>query len=95
MEVVSWKSGARRVFAYRCYRSRRQGATACPNRLPMRMADADDAVLDAVEKTLMSPTVVERALALAEAEIVRDGTARRRETARGRTRRSSKRRSGG
>ena len=44
------------------------------------MSDADNAVLDAVEKTIMSPTVVARALALAEAEIVRDGTARKRET---------------
>ena len=44
------------------------------------MSDADNAVLDAVEKTIMSPTVVARALALAEAEIVRDGTARKCET---------------
>ena len=80
MEVVSWKSGARRVFAYRCYRSRRQGRAVCPNRLPLRMSDADNAVLDAVEKTIMSPTVIARALVLAEAEIVRDGTARKHET---------------
>ena len=78
MEVVSSKSGARRAFAYRCYRSRRQGASVCSNRLPIRMTDADDAVLGTVEKTLMNPAVVERALALAEAELIDDGAARRR-----------------
>jgi DNA invertase Pin-like site-specific DNA recombinase len=78
MEVVSRKSGARRAFAYRCYRSRRQGANACSNRLPIPMAHADDAVLVAVEKTLLNPAVVERALALAEAELLDDGAARRR-----------------
>jgi hypothetical protein len=45
------------------------------------MAEADGAVLDAVEKERMNPRVVERALTLtlAEAEILRDETARRRE----------------
>ena len=75
-------------FAYRCYRSRRQGTTVCSNRLPMRMTDADDAVLDAVEKTLLNPTVVERALALAEAEIVRRRDGAEAGAARGRTRRA-------
>ena len=42
------------------------------------MTDADDAVLGAVEKTLLNPAVVERALALAEAELIDDGAARRR-----------------
>ena len=79
MEVVSRKSGSRRVHAYQCYRARRQGALACSNKMPVRMADADDAVLDVVEKELMSVKVVERALALAEAEILHDGTARTRE----------------
>lgn len=79
MEVVSRRSGARRVHAYQCYRARRQGASACTNKVPVRMSDADDAVLDVVEKELMNVKVVERALALAEAEILRDGTARTRE----------------
>ena len=78
MEVVSRKSGSRRAFAYCCYRSRRQGRSVCSNRLPMPMAAADDAVLDAVEETLLKPAVVERALALAEAEILDGGSARRR-----------------
>jgi hypothetical protein len=79
MEVVSRKSGARRVFAYRCYRSRRQGTAVCPNRLPLRMSDADNAVVDAVEETIMSPKVVARALALAEAEIVATSCSSRRD----------------
>jgi hypothetical protein len=79
MEVVSRKSGSRRVHAYHCYKARRQGASVCTNKMPVRMADADDAVLDVVEKELMNPKVVERAFAIAEAEILHDGTARRRE----------------
>jgi hypothetical protein len=43
------------------------------------MTDADEAVLSVVENTLMNPKVVERALALAEAEILAEGTARERE----------------
>jgi len=78
MEVVSRKSGGRRAFAYRCYRSRRQGTSVCSNRLPIPMTDADDAVLDAVEDTLLKPGVVERALAIAEAEILDGSSARRR-----------------
>ncbi len=79
MEVLSSKSGAHRTFFYRCYRSRRQGATACANKVPLRMTDADEAVIDAVEETLMNPTVVERALALAEAEILEEQTGRERD----------------
>lgn len=78
MEVVSRKSGARRAFAYRCYRSRRQGTSVCSNRVPISMTTADDAVLGAVEKTLLNPAVVERALSLAEADILDGGSARRR-----------------
>ena len=37
--------------------------------MPVKMAHADAAVLDVVESTLMNPNVVERALAMAEAEI--------------------------
>ena len=78
MEVVSWKSGARRAFAYRGYKARRQGMSVCTNKMPVRMTDADDAVLSAVEKTLLNPVMVERALALAEAELIAAGAARRR-----------------
>jgi hypothetical protein len=78
MEVVSWKSGARRAFAYRCYRSRRHGTAACSNRLPVRMTDADEAVVATVENTLMDPAVISRALALAEAELIDDGAICRR-----------------
>jgi site-specific DNA recombinase len=75
MEVISSKSGSRRVHSYRCYKARRQGTSVCANKTPVRMVDADEAVLNVVESTLMNTKVVERALALAEAEILRDGTA--------------------
>ena len=68
------------------------GATECSNRLPIRMTEADDAVLSAVEKTLSNPAVVEWALALAEAELIDDGAARRRGAARGRPRGARRRR---
>jgi hypothetical protein len=42
------------------------------------MTDADDAVLSAVEKTILNAAVVERAIALAESELIDDGAARRR-----------------
>jgi hypothetical protein len=53
--------------------------TACANRLPVRMTDADEAVVSVVEDTLVNPAVVARALAMAEAEIRTDETARKRD----------------
>ena len=79
LEVLSSTSAGRRVFHYRCYTSRRKGATACANRLPAPMALADRAVLDAVAATLLDPAVVARALAHAESAILNDRSADQRE----------------
>jgi site-specific DNA recombinase len=79
MEVLSSKSGGRRTFHYKCYAARRKGPTACTNKLPAPMADADAAVLRSVESTLMHPDVVARALAYAEAALLEDRSAGQRE----------------
>ena len=41
---------------------RRKGACICPNALVVPMGDADAAILDAVEATLLHPAVVTTAL---------------------------------
>jgi hypothetical protein len=72
MEVLSSKSGGHRTFSYRCYVARRKGPACCTNKLPVPMADADAAVLRAIESTLLDPRVVKKALAHAERAIARD-----------------------
>jgi site-specific DNA recombinase len=72
MEVLSSSSGGGRRFHYRCYVARRKGPSRCTNTLAAPMADADLAVLAAVEQTLMHPDVVARAIAHAEAAQLRD-----------------------
>ena len=80
MEVLSSASGGRRRYHYRCYVRRRKGPACCTNELPAPMADADAAVLQAVEATLLDPAVVERALEYAEAAITQSRSADQRET---------------
>lgn len=80
MEVLSSASGGRRRYHYRCYVARRKGPACCTNRLPAPMADADAAVLQAVEETLLHSAVVARALEYAEAAITRCRSADQRET---------------
>ncbi|HYN07173.1 MAG TPA: recombinase family protein [Vicinamibacterales bacterium] len=77
MEVLSSASGGRRRFHYRCYVARRKGPACCTNTLPAPMADADAAVLRAVEDTLLHPAVVERAIQYAETEVARQRSAGR------------------
>jgi hypothetical protein len=80
MEVLSSSSSAgRRLYQYRCYVARRKGPSCCTNKLPAKMADADAAVMTAVEKTLLHPEVVERAIAHAERAIARGQSAGERE----------------
>ena len=75
MEVLSSKSGQRRIYRDHCSVARRKGPLACANRLPAPMEATDAAVLDAIEHTLLDPAVVERALAHAEAAIALDRSA--------------------
>jgi hypothetical protein len=83
MEVLSSKSGGRRIFSYRCYVARRKGPACCTNKLPVPMADADAAVLRAIESTLLDPRVVKKALEHAERAIARDRKAGDAETLQG------------
>ena len=80
MEVLSSASGGRRRYHYRCYVRRRKGPACCTNEFPAPMADADAAVLQAVEATLLDPAVVERALEYAEAAITQSRSADQQET---------------
>jgi hypothetical protein len=79
MEVLSSSSGGRRLFHYKCYTARRKGPAFCTNKLPAKMAEADAAVLAEVEKTLLHPEVVERAIRHAERAIARGQSAGERE----------------
>ena len=75
MEVVSSKSGSRRVFSYRCATRRRKGAAVCTNAQPALMADTDEAIMRAIESTLLDPRVVRKAIEHAERAIARDRNA--------------------
>ncbi len=46
----------------------------CTNKLPALMGDLDTAVMEAIERTLLHPTVVERAVAHAESLLQHDRT---------------------
>jgi hypothetical protein len=75
MEVLSSKSGARRMFSYRCSVRRRKGEACCTNGLAAPMHETDSAVLRAIESTLLDPRVVQKALQHAERAIARDKNA--------------------
>lgn len=47
---------------YGCYNNQRRGRSVCSNSLTIRMEQADDAVLCAVEQTVLAPEVVESVL---------------------------------
>ena len=61
-EALSGSHGRRRAYVYGCATHRRKGACICANGLIVPMEDADAAVLDAVEETLLNPAVVTKAL---------------------------------
>lgn len=70
MDVGSGTTGSgssrRRTWHYRCLTRRRKGVACCTNKLTAPMGDADSAVMDAIADTLLSPEVVEQAIAHAE-----------------------------
>lgn len=79
LEVLSsGAGGGTRRFNYRCSVARRKGPAACGNRLAAPMGDTDEAVLAAIEDTLLHPAVVQRALAHAEAILLSDRTGEQR-----------------
>ena len=62
MVVRSRQHGKRRAFFYACSSFHHRGKIVCPNSLEMRLADADSAVLDALERKLLDVGVLEEAM---------------------------------
>ena len=57
--VMSRTSGDQRKFLYRCQHAYYRGPTVCVNRRPLPMLDTNQAVLRALEATLLTPAAVE------------------------------------
>ncbi len=53
-----------RQFFYACSSYHRRGHTVCPNSLAVRVDQADDAVLGEIERFVLNPHVVQRAIEL-------------------------------
>jgi Recombinase zinc beta ribbon domain len=71
MEVrnLDWRY-TRRGHFYQCASYVRRGPAICSNKLPLPLAKADQAILDAIEATVLRPTVVRAAIreTMAEAQ---------------------------
>jgi hypothetical protein len=72
MEVLSSVSKGTRRFHYRCFTRRRKGASRCTNTTPLSLAAADATITTKVEKVLLDPRIVARALRYAEEAIAAD-----------------------
>jgi site-specific DNA recombinase len=69
LKVVSRQHGGRRAFFYVCSSWYDRGPSVCSVRLMTPMRDLDAAVLDALREDVLRPEVVERAVALAVAQL--------------------------
>ncbi|MEO8520558.1 MAG: recombinase family protein [Acidobacteriota bacterium] len=69
MIVRSRQHGSRRAYFYACSSFHHRGKTVCANSMEMRLADADDAVLSALERKLLDPAILEAAIARAAARV--------------------------
>jgi site-specific DNA recombinase len=67
--VRSRSHGRQRAYYYACSSFHHRGKTVCPNSLEMRLQDADDAVLTALERELLDPGMLEEAIARAAARV--------------------------
>ena len=63
MTVRSRSHGKRREYFYACSSFHHRGRAVCANSLEMRLADADESVLTALEQYLLDPDVLEEAMA--------------------------------
>jgi DNA invertase Pin-like site-specific DNA recombinase len=59
----------RRVYFYACSPFHHRGKTVCPNSLEMRLQDAEEAVLAALERELLDPEILEAAMTRAAARV--------------------------
>ena len=62
---------APRRFTYVCTVHKQRGTTVCANAVALPMVATDQAILDALERSVLDPRVVERAILLAIAELDR------------------------
>lgn len=65
MLVRSRDHGRKRVYFYACSAFHRRGRAVCGNSLAVRIERADDAILTDIERYVLHPKVVSRAIALA------------------------------
>ncbi len=80
MVVDSSGYGRKRAFFYVCSSFYKRGRVVCPNALKMRLEEADDAILSALERELLDPDMLQEAAARAAARVAapaEDLTARR------------------
>jgi hypothetical protein len=59
----------RLVYFYACSSFHHRGKTVCPNSMEMRVLEADQAVLTALERELLDPEILEAAMARAAARV--------------------------
>ncbi|CAN5488569.1 hypothetical protein BH23ACI1_BH23ACI1_33360 [soil metagenome] len=62
MTVRSRQHGKQRAYFYACSSFHHRGRAVCENSLEMRLGDADRAVLDALERELLNPAIIDEAL---------------------------------
>jgi site-specific DNA recombinase len=67
--VRSRSHGHRRAYFYACSSFNHRGKTVCANSLEMRVQDADQGVLTALERELLDPEILEAAIARAAARV--------------------------
>lgn len=63
MIVRSRSHGRQRAYFYACSSFHHRGKTVCANSLEMRLPDAEEAVLRALERELLDPEILEAAMA--------------------------------
>jgi site-specific DNA recombinase len=68
--VRSRSHGKKRAFFYACSSFHHRGRAVCPNSLEMRLRDADEAILAALERDLLAPDVIEAAMSRAIAQAI-------------------------
>ena len=67
--VRSRNHGSRRAYFYACSSFHHRGRTVCANSVEVRLEDADRAILQALERELLDPSILEAAVARAAARV--------------------------
>jgi hypothetical protein len=69
MTVRSRNHDSRRAFFYACSSFHHRGKAVCTNSMEMRLADADNAVLTALEREPLDPEIIQEAMRRAIASV--------------------------